>query len=288
MKTLTPPISAPPAVETPGDQASFTAPSSARLTQWLLGGSHHHPADRRLGTSVLRAAPWFERAVELNHLYAHQTVSMLRETGIRQFVDLGSGLPTSNDRFPSTAVSAGPSATVIHVDSDPYVIQHGPQLVADPARHRFVHADLRQDIHRVLDGLRTHGLDLDRPTAFLLHNSLPWITHDQAARDVVGAILGWAPSGSVLSLTHLTADLCRDGSAGTAAECFAAGGLPVRLRTAEEIADLIDDHPSPWSVRVPGIVPVDLYHPRQCRAPVPIGDSGAYAAIAIHPDPAHR
>ncbi|MFB7918582.1 SAM-dependent methyltransferase [Streptomyces sp. NPDC056061] len=293
MTTLTAvPISPLPITAAPeSGPASFTAPSSARLTQWLLGGTHHGPADRRLGLRVLRAASWFERAVGLSHGYADRTVSMLREAGFRQFVDLGSGLPTGNDLFPPTVVSAGPESLVIHVDSDPYVIQHGPRLLnqlGNSSRHRFVHADLRHDMHRLLDGLRPHGLDPDRPAAFLLHNSLPWITHDQDARDVVGAILGWAPPGSVLSLTHLTADLCHDRSANAAARCFEKAGLPVRLQTAREIADLIEEQPLPWPVVAPGIAPVGLYYPTRSRAPVPARDSGAYAAIAIHPEPAHH
>ncbi|MFE1405400.1 SAM-dependent methyltransferase [Streptomyces sp. NPDC058770] len=288
MNTLTAPVSTTSPAETPmGSHVPLTA-SSARLTQWLLGSRHHHhPADRILGQRLLRAAPWVGQAVELNHLYAHQTVSMLRECGIRQFVDLGSGLPSDNPRFPSTAVSAGPDSTVIHVDADPYVIEHGPQLLETPARHRFVHADLRRDMLRVLRDLPLHGLDPGRPTALLFHNVLPWINDDADAHAIVGAALDQAPPGSVLSLTHLTADLRRTGSA-AAALCLDTAGLPVSLRTAEQIRDLIEDQPHPWRVRAPGIVPVGLYHPRQCSAPVPIGDSGAYAVIAIHPQPAHR
>jgi O-methyltransferase involved in polyketide biosynthesis len=285
MKTLTAPISTPPAATPKDDQTPFTAPSSARLTQWLLGGKHHHPADRRLGMRVLRAAPWFEQFVELSHQYADQTVSILSEAGFRQFVGLGSGLPTGNDHFPPTAVSAGPGATVIHVDSDPYVIQHSPQLLDNPARHRFVHADLRRGIRSVLDDLPEHGLNTDRAAALLFHNVLPWIAEDAEAHAIVGAALDWAPPGSVLSLTHPTADLCRDGSAAAAAQCFAAAGLPIRLRTAEEIRDLIKEQPRPWHILAPGIVPVGLYYPTRCRAPVPARHSGAYAAIAIHPEP---
>ncbi|MGW2182896.1 SAM-dependent methyltransferase [Streptomyces sp. NPDC001732] len=129
--------------------AEGTAPSTARITHWLLGGERHHqPADRRLGIRVLNAAPWTEAALEINRHYAHQTVEMLRGCGITQFVDLGSGLPTPNPRFPHTALSAGQDATVIHVDRDPYVIAHGPQLLGSrTALHRYMHADLRNMLH---------------------------------------------------------------------------------------------------------------------------------------------
>ncbi|MFB6984477.1 SAM-dependent methyltransferase [Streptomyces sp. NPDC056304] len=282
MTTLTP-------AATTGGPTPGTTPSTARITDWLLGGErHHHPADRRLGKRVLNAAPWAEKALEINRQYARQTVTMLRDSGIRQFVDLGSGLPTLNPRFPHTALSAGPDATVIHVDCDPYVIEHGPQrLGSGRPQHRFVHADLR-DMLRILRELPLHGLDPSRPAGFLLHDVLPWIPDNADARACVGAILDGAPRGSVLSLTHSTADLCRDGSAAAAARCFSAAGLPVRLRTAEEIRDLTEAPTRPWHVCAPGIVPVGLYHPTRYRMPVPHHHSGGYAVILLHPEPAHH
>ncbi|WP_371095089.1 SAM-dependent methyltransferase [Streptomyces sanglieri] len=88
--------------------AEGTAPSTARITHWLLGGERHHqPADRRLGIRVLNAAPWTEAALEINRHYAHQTVEMLRGCGITQFVDLGSGLPTPNPRSPTPPCPPG-------------------------------------------------------------------------------------------------------------------------------------------------------------------------------------
>ncbi|MFF3786331.1 SAM-dependent methyltransferase [Streptomyces sp. NPDC001933] len=271
------------------DPAPVTAPSVAKLTHWLLGGRHHLRADRNLGKQVLRAAPWFEDAVKINALHAHQTVAMLRASGIRQFVDLGSGLPTSNPRFPHTALSAGPDTTVIHVDCDPAVIEHGPQLLNSrrPTNHRFMHADLRNMLY-ILREMPLHGLDPSRPTGFLCHDVLPWIPDDADARASMKAILDWAPPGSALSLTHSTADLCHDGTAAAAAHCFTAAGLPVQLRTAEEIRDLTQATARPWHIRSPGIVPVSTYHPARYRMPVPDHHSGGYAAILIHPEHAHH
>ncbi|MGW1411881.1 SAM-dependent methyltransferase [Streptomyces sp. NPDC002403] len=266
-----------------------TAPSTARVTDWLLGGDrHHYAADRRLGMDVLNAAPWTNKALEANRRYARKTVEMLRYCGITQFVDLGSGLPTLNPDFPHTALSAGPDATVIHVDRDPYVIEHGPQLLSSrPGLHCFLHADLRKML-QILRELPLHGLDPSRPAGFLLHDVLPWIPGHAAARASVGAILDGAPPGSVLSLTHSTADLCRDETAAAAAQRFAAAGLPMRLRTAEEIRDLMEASTRPWPICAPGIVPVGQYHPNQSRTALPPYHGSSYAAILIHPEPAHH
>lgn len=269
--------------------AQGSTPSTARVTHWLLGGEHHHyPADRRLGIRVLNTAPGTEKALEINRRYVDQTVTMLRDCGIRQFLDFGSGLPTLNPRFPCTALSAGPDTTVIHVDCDPYVIEHGPQLLSGrPGLHRFVHADLRNML-QILRELPLHGLDPSRPAGFLFHDVLPWIPNDGDARASVGAVLDGAPPGSVLSLTHSTADLCPDGTATAAAECFAAAGLPVRLRTAEEIRKLTQASARPWQIRSPGIVPVGQYHSSRSRTALPPHHGGSYAAILLHPEHAHH
>ncbi|MFF8917409.1 SAM-dependent methyltransferase [Streptomyces sp. NPDC015032] len=279
MKTLT-------SATATGSLAPGTVPSTARITDWLLGGERHHqPADRRLGMRVLNAAPWTNEALDLNRQYAHQTVAMLRACGIRQFVDLGSGLPSLNPRYPHTALSAGPDATVIHVDYDPYVIEHGPKLLSSrPGLHRFVHADLR-DMLQILHELPLHGLDPSQPTGFLLHDVLPWIPDNADARASVGAVLDGAPPGSVLSLTHSTGALCRDGSAAAAARCFTEARLPLRLRSAEEIRDLTEASTRPWPIRAPGIVPVGQYHPNRSRTALPPHHGGSYAAILLHPDP---
>ncbi|MER5618809.1 SAM-dependent methyltransferase [Streptomyces sp. NPDC002215] len=250
--------------------------STARTTHRLLGGDHHHPADRRLGESLLDAAPWFTDALKVTRRYAHETIGMLRGCGIRLFVDLGCGLPAPHRWFPHTAESAGPEAEVIHVDSDCCVVQDGPRLLAtQSAQHRFVHADLR-DIDRILSGMPK------QPTAFLLHDVLHELdTAD--AHATMRSILSLAPPGSVVSVTHPTADLCRDESE-AATRCFTRAGLHAHLRTAEEIRDLLLPPDSSWHLRAPGITPVSLYHPTQYRTSVPYHHSGGgYAAILLHP-----
>ncbi|MFF8617925.1 SAM-dependent methyltransferase [Streptomyces sp. NPDC015350] len=277
------PVLAPPAATA---ARPVIAPSAARLVHWLLGGEHHHhPADRLLGLELLKTAPWFEESVTIGHRYAHQTVRMFRDCGVQQFVDLGSGLPTPNPRLPHTSASAGPDATVLHVDADPYVIRHGPGLLPRGTRHRFLHED-PQNMHRILRDLPLHGFDPAQPIAFLLHNVLDRIPSPADARAVLTPILSTAPPGSVISLTHATADLCRDGSARAAANCLTEAGLPLHLRTAEETRDLIEPqtHSRPWHIRAPGITPVGNYHPTRSPIPDSPGPSGGYAAILLHPD----
>ncbi|MFF3394797.1 SAM-dependent methyltransferase [Streptomyces sp. NPDC002669] len=261
------------------------APSAARLVHWLLGGErHHHPADRLLGLELLKVAPWFEESVTIGRRYTHKTVGMFRDCGVQQFVNLSSGLPTPNPRLPHTSASAGPDATVLHVDTDPYVIRHGPGLLPSGTRHRFLHED-PQSMHRILRDLPIYGFN-PQPIAFLLHNVLDRIPSAADAHAVLAPILSTAPPGSVISLTHATADLCRDGSAQAAARCLTAAGLPIKLRTAEEIRDLVEPraHHRPWHIRAPGIAPVGNYHPSRSPMPEPPGPSGGYAAILLHPD----
>ncbi|MFJ6017475.1 SAM-dependent methyltransferase [Streptomyces sp. NPDC092952] len=277
-----------------GSEEADSWASSARTTHWLDGGTHHFPADRALGRQIVEAARWFEAALEAGRHHAHRTVEMLHGAGIRQFIDLGSGLPTGRADLPPTAASAEPDAVFIHVDSDPYVVEHGPGLLAgDRARHHFMRADLR-DTLRIMREIPFHGLDMNRPVAFLLHNVLHEITDTADAAAIVRAVLHGTPPGSVLSLTH-PADLVRDGSADAIAAAYAQAGLPVQWRTAEQIRDLALPPGSSWHLRAPGITPVSLYHPPQQQRHRPgqpgrrAGDpalGGGYAALLLHPDPA--
>ncbi|MFF2013830.1 SAM-dependent methyltransferase [Streptomyces sp. NPDC058195] len=256
------------------------APSTARIIHWLLDGEGlYHPVDRGLGAGVLEVAPWAGNSLEAARTYAHATIRVLRALGYRQFVDLGSGLPTPSRRFPHTVASAaslGLDFKVLHIDADPYVIKHGPGLLPDVFQsHGFRRADLR-DTGQIRHALTASDLDLEQPTAFLLHSVLDQFL-SAAAREIVSSVLALAPPGSVLSLTHATADLCPDGSAEAAARLYTKAGLPNRPRTAAEVRDLLKqpDHSS-WLIRNPGIA---------CAADYPSPDQAhAYAVILQHAD----
>ncbi|MFJ2629210.1 SAM-dependent methyltransferase [Streptomyces sp. NPDC087532] len=259
--------------------------STAGVTDWALDGSDNSSADRALAHEVVEAAPWFKKSVRVNRTYGHLAVNHLAmQRRIAQFLDLGCGLPTRNPRYPHTwesASAADRDARVIHVDADRMVAQRARMMLSGPsAHHPFVHADIRQ-ILAILKSPAVQSLDLQRPVGVLLHNVLPWITSDADAHYILDTLRSWLPPGSAISLTHATADL-HPGQANAAADCFRNAGIPMRLRSAEQLRELL----TPWGLLSPSMKPTGACFPTRRRTPLPDHHSGAYAAIAVHPDPA--
>ncbi|MFD7621462.1 SAM-dependent methyltransferase [Streptomyces sp. NPDC059802] len=261
-------------------------PSSARIANYLLGGRHNYPADRQVANRVRAVAPWLETAVLINRVHGHLTVAVLAsEYGITQFLDLGSGLlptGTTSDELHEPVCASVPGARVVHVDSDMAMARYTRTcLAAVPRSHPFVHADFR-NIFSVLRSPPVQSLDPGKPVGILAHGDLA-ATSAAEAGFVLNQVRAWAPPGSAISMTHVTADFSED-EAAAAALHFAKAGLPFHPRSGTEIAQLL----APWPLRRPGLVALSHYHQGNPHAHLPDHATGAYAAIALHPDHAHH
>ncbi|MGW1107387.1 SAM-dependent methyltransferase [Streptomyces sp. NPDC002540] len=266
-----------------GQSACYWAstPSSARITDYLLGGRHNYPADRQVADRVSAAAPWFETAVLINRVHGHLTVAALaQEHGITQFLDLGCGLlPTGNGYAgPHEPVcSSAPGATFVHVDADNTMAGRTRTcLSASPRSHPFVHADFR-NIFSVLRAPAVQCLDPGKPVGVLVHDALAW-TSKAEARFTLDQVRVWAPLGSAISISHFTADF-QTHEAIAAAQILSEAGLPFQPRTRNEIAELL----APWALQEPGVVPISRYHEGNGFTHLPDHVSGAYAAIVLYP-----
>ncbi|REF00597.1 SAM-dependent methyltransferase [Thermomonospora umbrina] len=255
----------------PGLSIDMTVPHSARVWNYWLGGKDHYDSDRAAGDAVLKVFPQMKAAALQSRAFLRKAVSYLaEEAGIRQFLDVGTGLPTAANTH-EIAQRAAPDAHIVYADNDPVVLLHAQALLTGnpPGQVHYLDADLR-DTGDLLTQARA-VLDFDRPIALLLmgilghigvtpHDPLAAFTDPDAAREayaaarrIVQALVGALPSRSALALYEFDDSTEEVKQAGRVyAE---AGALPYLLRSREQIAgyfdglDLVDPglvHPTEW------------------------------------------
>jgi hypothetical protein len=190
------PTWAPPGVD-------IDRPSVARIYDYNLGGSHNFAVDRAAAEQMALAMPMLPAANRANRSFLRRAVRTLTAAGIRQFLDLGSGIPTVGNVH-EIARQAVPDARVVYVDVDPVAAAHGRALLADDPLAGAVLADLR-NVHRVLaDPLVTGLLDFSRPIGVLMVAALHFVPD---ADDPVGIVHRYGSAtvpGSYLVISHPT------------------------------------------------------------------------------------
>jgi hypothetical protein len=214
---------------------------SARIYNWFLGGKDNFAADRAAGEASLAANPALRTGPVQNRAFLGRAVRYLTaEAGIRQFLDIGTGIPTA-DNTHEVAQRVDPSARVVYVDNDPIVLTHARALLtSDPAgATAIVAADLREPAVILASQEVRTVLDLTEPVALMLVGVLHFVRDDEDPYGIVRTLLGALPPGSHLVLSHVTADLNpADIAAGQAA--YHAAGLPFEPRTKAEFTRFFD------------------------------------------------
>jgi SAM-dependent methyltransferase len=188
----------------PGIDTSTAHP--ARVYDYWLGGKDNFAADREAGELALKAYPELAQAVRSNRAFLARAVRFLgSEMGIRQFLDIGTGIPTSNNTHEVAQATAADSR-IVYVDNDPIVLLHAQALLkSNPAGAcQYVHADLR-DTEKILAAARG-TLDLSQPVALMMLAILQFIPDDEDPYGLVGRIIDVLPSGSYLVISHPTDD----------------------------------------------------------------------------------
>ncbi len=238
------------------DEVDPTRPSVARVYDFYLGGSHNFEADREFGRRGVEALPDLPAVARDNRTFLRRAVRFACAEGIDQFLDLGSGIPTSGNVH-EVAREADPEARVVYVDHDPVAVAHGQALLADDPRATTVRADLRSP-DTVLEEVAAAGLlDLSRPVAVLLIAVLHFVDDDADPAGLLARYMRAAAPSSLLALSH-----GRRGAAGTAPieRLYNRPGSPspISLRSCAEVEALF-----PSSVRLvdPGVVVLPRWRP---------------------------
>ncbi|MFD5944722.1 SAM-dependent methyltransferase [Streptomyces collinus] len=259
---------------------------SARIYDYILGGDDNYPADREAGDAMCREWPALPVHMRANRDFMHRAVRHLaREMGIRQFLDIGTGIPTSPNLH-EIAQEAAPGARVVYVDNDPLVLALSRGLLSGTPEGRtaYVEADMR-DPAAILGapGFR-ETLDLSEPVALTVIAIVHFMLDEHDAVGIVRRLLEPLPSGSCLAMSVGTADFAPD-EVGRVAREYAARGMPMRLRTHAEAAEFFED----LDLVEPGVVQVHRWRPNRTDGTESGGegirdeDIAMYGAVARKP-----
>ncbi|MFD7818496.1 SAM-dependent methyltransferase [Streptomyces sp. NPDC059785] len=236
----------------------------ARVYDVFLGGKDNYPVDRAAAAAALAANPRGYLDVRHNRDFMRRAVTRLsKESGIRQYLDIGTGLPTQ-ENVHQIAQRAAPDSRVVYVDNDPVVLAHARALLTSGPEGRtdYIDADLKQPAQILEQAAGT--LDLSEPLALVLAAILHFIEDDEAYA-IVRELVDVLPSGSRLVLSHLTEDLNPE-NVRAVARTYHERGFTFVLRTKAEVERFFTENG--LEIEEPGVVPAHHWHP-DGAAPLP-------------------
>ncbi|MDR7273706.1 hypothetical protein J2S41_000484 [Catenuloplanes atrovinosus] len=227
-------------------------PNAARVYDYYLGGAHNWAADRRMGDEAMAAWPELPMIMRANRAFLRRAVRFLVGAGIRQFLDLGSGIPTAGN----VHEVAGPSCRVAYVDVDPVAVAHGRELLRDVPGAVAVRADLREPETVLSHPDVLSVIDLSQPVAVLMIAVLHFVPEADDPARIVAAYRDASAPGSYLALCHATQGERGERAAGHRA-LYDRTATPMTMRSRERVAELLDG----YDLVEPGLVWMASWRP---------------------------
>lgn len=238
----------------------LTTPSVARIYDYYLGGKDNFAIDRKVAAKVLEQTPELVMMAREGRAFLVRVVRFLAEAGIRQFVDIGSGLPTRRNVH-EVAQETAPDARVVYVDNDPHVLTHARALLAGNGSTTVIGGDLNDPDAILADPELRAVIDLEQPVAFLLISVLHLIQDDEHAARIAARLREAMCPGGYLAISHAVSDLCPEETMRIASLYRDSGAVengPRRqLRTKAEVEPFFGD----LELVDPGFVYVDRWRP---------------------------
>ncbi|HXL95470.1 MAG TPA: SAM-dependent methyltransferase, partial [Streptosporangiaceae bacterium] len=257
-------------------QFDTRVPNPARMWNYWLGGKDNFAADRDAAQGFIRVLPTMPAIARLARQFqAHAVHSLAADYGVRQFLDIGAGLP-SVDNTHQVAQDVAPTARIVYVDHDPIVISHAQALLtsSEEGATGYILADLR-DTDAILASA-ADTLDFDQPVAIMLLAILHLISDEEDPWEIIRRLMNAVPSGSYLMVSHGASDIQAQAGAELMRRYSELTKRPLFLRTHAEVARFLDGLP----LIGPGVVPVS-----QWGAPGEEAETGmaAYCGIGRKP-----
>ncbi|MER5830693.1 SAM-dependent methyltransferase [Streptomyces sp. NPDC002130] len=250
-------------------QIDTSVPHSARIWNYWLGGKDNYPVDEAAGDAYTAVFPGIVTIARSSRAFLGRSIRYLvQEAGVRQFLDVGTGLPTV-DNTHEVAQRLAPDARIVYVDNDPLVLAHARALLTSTSEGATAYEPISLFEPEEILAAAGKTLDLTRPTALILSGILGHVADYDQARDLVRRLLAGLAPGSHLSLN--------EGSRGTdpayeqAQDAYnETGAVPYFLRPVEQIEAFFEG----LELVEPGVVSVPLWHPEPGASTEPIGQHG--------------
>jgi hypothetical protein len=269
------------AADSPWPGIDTSRPHPARMYDYYIGGKNHFAADRAVADRALASWPAGRIGLRENRRFLGRAVRYLAaEAGVRQFLDIGSGLPTTNNVH-EIAQAVDPASRVVYVDNDPMVLAHARALLASAPEGRtaYIQADLRSPLDILTAPATRSVLDFSRPVALVLVAVLHFLGEEDKPEAVISTLLDALPSGSYLAASHVTMEHDPGGIAG-GQRAYREAGLTMHVRDSDEFASLAF---SGLELVPPGVVLVSEWRP-DTRAPRPTpAEVSIYGGLARKP-----
>jgi hypothetical protein len=221
------------------DDIDVTTPSPARMYDYYLGGKDNFQADRDAAEKALSAVPCGRQVAWANRNFLVRAVQFIAHAGIDQFIDLGTGIPTSPNVH-EVACSVIPSARVAYVDNDPIVVVHDRALLGESDALTVVRGDIRYPLNVLSNHAIREVIDFDRPVGVLFVAVLHFMTAEEKPHRSVAVFRDRIPSGSYVAISHITSDDSDPAAISTIREAYKNATAPAVFRTAAEIQALFD------------------------------------------------
>ena len=261
-----------------------TKPHSARMYDYYLGGKTHYEADVRAAEAAVAKVPQLVDTARENRDFMHRATRVLAaEHGVRQFLDIGTGIPTEPNLH-QVAQRAAPDSRIVYVDNDPIVLQYAQALLhgTPEGRTAYLHADVRRPAEILASEEVRTAFDLSRPVALSLNALMHFVPDDQDPYDIVRTLVESLAPGSFLTLTHGIADIADSelsSRVGDVVSIYKRGGTSLVPRTREQVARFFEG----LELLAPGLTMVHLWQSDPAERRIPDEKLTLHCGVARKP-----
>lgn len=254
-------------------------PSAARIYDYNLGGHHNFEADRRAAEHIRALVPHAPYVAQANRAFLRRAVRYMVASGVHQFVDLGSGIPTVGNVH-EIAQRTAPDARVVYVEDDPVAVAHTRRMLEGVRHAAVLDADLRCAEKVLASEPVQRSLRWDRPIGLLIIAALHYIPDSDGPTEVLRAYTEALPEGSMLALSQVTADNWPEDAEKLNQFVYESTGASITPRSHDEITRIVDD--AGWELVSPGLVHPPEWKPDGSDPGIyPVAKSGSWAGVAI-------